>query len=132
MLTEKPSGSGSRLSLRISDDLISAKNQGRLKKTQLRLLFDNFTSQDKIEVILNGHRLPQRSSDSFDLVSYWNKSRGPYGGKFLTGTLEYDVDCPPLQQGKNIIQFRLVKRPPGLKTPLKLSMVEVDLKYQSA
>ena len=132
MLTEKPSGSGSRLSLRISDDLISAKNQGRLKKTQLRLLFDNFTSQDKIEVILNGHRLPQRSSDSFDLVSYWNKSRGPYGGKFLTGTLEYDVDCPPLQQGKNIIQVRLVKRPPGLKTPLKLSMVEVDLKYQSA
>ena len=130
-LTEKPPEGGPRLLLKISDDLESATRRGILDSIKLRLLFENCTLQDQIEVHLNGERLPDKQPASFDLVSYWNRTRGPYQGEYLTGTLEYDVACPPLKQGTNILQVRLVKRPSNLTVPLRLGMVEASVHYKS-
>ena len=130
-LTETPPGGGPRLQLRISDDLESATRKGILDSVKLRLLFENRTLQDRVEVHLNGERLPDKQSSTFDLVSYWNRTRGPYQGEYLTGTLEYDVACPPLKQGKNVIQVRLVKRTPNLTAPLTLGLVEASVHYKS-
>ena len=84
-----------------------------------------------MEVHLNGERLPDKQPGTFDLVSYWNRRRGPYGGEYLTGTLEYDLACPPLKQGINVIQVRLVKRTPNLASPLRLGLVEASVNYKS-
>ena len=130
-LTETPPGGGPRLRFRISDDLESATRKGALESVRLRLLFENRTLEDQVEVHLNGERLPDRQSPAFDLVSYWNRRRGPYQGEYLTGTLEYDVATPPLKQGINVIQVRLVKRTPKLTTPLRLGLVEASVNYKS-
>ena len=130
-ITETPSGRGPRLHLRVSDDLSSAKSKGILAKTQLRLLFDKYTSQDKIEVHLNGEQLPEKRSAPYDLSTWWNKGRGPYQGKYLEGTLEYDVGCPPLREGDNVIDIRLVKRTANLDAPLRLELVEASITYDS-
>jgi hypothetical protein len=131
-LTEAPSGGGPRLQIRISDDLDSAKSRGILAKTRLRLLFGNSTLQDKIEVHLNGERLPENRPAPYDLIAFWNRHRGPYQGEYLSGTVDYEVGCPPLRQGTNIIQVRLVKRTPNLTAPLKLDMVEAFIQYRSS
>ena len=49
-LTETPPGGGPRLQLRISDDLESATRKGILDSVKLRLLFENRTLQDRVEV----------------------------------------------------------------------------------
>ena len=128
-LTETASGGGPALHLQIADNLMSAKKNGALEKIQLQLFFKNCTLQDKIHVRLNGHDLPAVRPAPFNLVSQWNKNQNRFEGQFITGTFQYNVGCPPLRQGKNVIQVQLVQRTPKLSTPLILGMVEAYIKY---
>ncbi|MSO22387.1 MAG: hypothetical protein EXQ58_03840 [Acidobacteria bacterium] len=130
-LTESPAGMATVLNFSIADDLKAAKASGTLAKTQLRLQFENYTSQDKLEVRLNGQLLPEVQQNQFDLVAYWNKGSLPGGGQFLDGTIDYGVQCPPLQSGKNTLEVRLVKRCPKLVAPVTLGGVEIAIQYQA-
>jgi hypothetical protein len=118
------------LNFNIADDLKGAKAKGTLAQSQLRLQFENYTSQDKLEVKLNGHPLSNGRHARFDLVAYWNKSGLPDGGQFLDGTIDYDLDCPPLRQGRNTLEVCLVKRCPKLAVPLTLGGVEIGIRYK--
>src|SRR3954469_18123373 len=53
----------------------------------------------------------------------------PDGGEFLDGTVDYDLDCPPLRQGRNTLEVCLVKRCPKLAIPLTLGGVEIMIRY---
>ena len=123
------SGKGPELTLRIADDLESAQAGGSLSETRLRLQFDNYTSGDEIEVTLNGHRLPHGSSSNAGLVEFWNKNSRPDQGRFLEGTIEYKVGCPPLRSGDNTIQVRINTRNSNVSAPLTLSTLEVAVSY---
>lgn len=105
---------GAVLKLAVADDLNAAKSRGKLKDTLLRLEFDdNHTSQDAVEVKLNGQALAERRADPF-----------------RAGTLEYETPIPPLCEGANQIEVRLVKRTQKLASPLILRRVEIAIRYQ--
>jgi len=111
-LYEDFEGAGATLTFSIADDLALANSQGKLKETRLQLGFDeNHSSEDKLEVKLNGQTLV---------------SDGPV----RAGTLEYDAPIPSLRQGANQIQVRVTRRTRGLTSPLVLQRVEVAVRYK--
>ncbi len=130
-LEETPAPGGPTLQFLIADPLTSSKAAGALAKTQLRLLFENYTTQHKIEVQLNGQHLPPGRHVEFDLVNYRNQRHRRDGGRFLAGTVEYGMTCPPLRQGMNTLRIRLVKNPRRLSAPLKLALVEAVIRYRT-
>ena len=95
-----------------------------------RLYIDNLTSGDEIEVHLNGQRLSEGHRNEVDLISYWNKGWRKDGGRFLNGTIIFE--SPPLVEGRNLLEVRLVKHPGNLAVPLKLALVEAAIKYQAS
>ncbi|MBM3803804.1 MAG: hypothetical protein FJW26_16000 [Acidimicrobiia bacterium] len=64
-------------------------------------------------------------------MTYWNKGSLPGGGQFLDGTIDYSIQCPPLQSGRNTLEVRLVKRCPKLAAPVTLGAVEVAIQYRA-
>ena len=120
-----------RLRIRIADDLKTAKVSGKLAGLQLQLYFENYTSGDEIEVHLNGERLPHGRRPGYDLIAYWNQNQRKDRGRFLSGSIVYDVDTPPLRRGDNAIEIRLLKRAAPLAAPLELGLVEAAIQYRS-
>lgn len=113
-LTEDPDGRGALVTLAVADDLQSAQSRGTLKKTQLRLEFDeNHTPGDQVEVRLNGQLLG-----------------GGEGTPLRAGALEYDVQSPPLRHGVNSIEVRLRRRGVSLSSPLILQKVEIVVRFK--
>ena len=106
---------GPHLRLRVDDDLPAARSRGRFAEARLRLVFDNFTQQDRIEVRLNGHILGKDSASQ--------------GRQFVEGGLEYGLESSPLRQGINTLQVRLLRRAPRLSGSLTLNQVEVPIQY---
>ena len=123
-------GNSPRLSLGIADNLETVQADGALSQAFLRLQFDELTPKDAIEVTLNGQILPDVSHHRADLAKFWNRMDRPDGGRFLDGTVEYRVDCPPLRSGKNVVEIRLKNRAARLNAPLILSSLEVLLSYK--
>ena len=104
-----------------------------LSKALLTLQFENMKGEDELEVTLNGQVLSSGSCK----ISYGHWNRLEWTG-FPTrlaevshegGTMEFELCCPPLQNGYNEIQVRLVQRTVGQSELLVLSSVEISLEY---
>ncbi len=133
VLAETHASSQPSLKLNVGDDVESASKNSMLLKALLTLQFDNMKGEDELEVTLNGQVLSSGSCK----ISYGTWNRLEWTG-FPTrlsevshegGTMEFELSCPPLQNGYNEIQVRLVQRTVGLSELLVLSTVEISLEY---
>ena len=129
-------GGGPVLNLMIADDVAVAQGEGALSRCVLKLSFDDLKGEDDLEVWLNREQLSSGSSR----VSFGPWTRLEWT-EFPTrleeavhtgGTIEIDLECPPLAQGRNELEVRLVKRTVQQPRPLVLRDVEVTLGYDRA
>ena len=131
VLEETLADRGPVLRLDIADDLESAS-------CVLELRFQNFTPEDKLEVRLNDETLS--SSTSRVSFSGWTRLRPEpeYWTRYPTqpveetepgASIEFDLDCPPLRQGRNQLEVRLVAQSPRQADPVVLRGVEVSITY---
>ncbi len=135
-LAETMSGCGPKLRLGIADDLESAQAEGALRRCALRLRFEGLTAEDEFEIRINGELLSSGScSASYGAWSRleWTQfpsrlAEVPHTG----GTLEFDVSCPPLRQGQNEVEVRLIRRTVQQSSPLVLRDLEVGVTYGRA
>ena len=117
-------GRGPVLRLEIADDLEEARRDGALDRCVLGLLLDGFSPLDELDVRVNNEALP------------WSTSRTAFTGggaawPHLEGrrSIQYDLDCPPLQQGVNEVEVRLASYGPRPAAPAVLIGLEVSVSY---
>ena len=127
------SARGIALNLQIDDDVEAANAEGALRQCVLSLKFDGYKGEDELEVWLNGDLLSSGPSR----VSFGPWSRLEWT-EFPTrlaevshqgGSIEFDLDCPPLRRGDNELEVRLIKRTVMQPEPIVLRDVEVALAY---
>lgn len=101
-LTAVGDGAGQRFTLYVGDDLETARQQGLLRSVALRLHIDNASIHDRIDVSLNGQRLPadRRTWDpvgySYAWIGYPLWETLPQPG---ANAIEVAVRCRPAQLG---------------------------------
>ena len=99
------------VSVDIADDLASAAQDGALKAATLRLLMDQLTALDELQIDLNGHTLDPSLARKHQLYNdTW---------------LEFDVSPPLLQQGWNRLSVSVIARNSLVDCPLALASVDV-------
>ena len=133
-LMPTPSGHGLILRVRIEDDVEAACADEALMSCVLRMSFEKFCPEDELEVLLNGDLLSPNTDRSF--FGDWTRhewTQYPQGLADVTysgGRLEFDLHCPPLQQGTNEIEMHLIKRTDQQDEALALRDVEVVIEYK--
>ena len=137
-LDERYSGRGPVLHIEVNDDLDGAIADGALGTCSLALRLDGLTAEDRLEVRLNGHALPWESSSvSFD---GWTRTGydGPFWMEFPTYfvetreegvSAEFDIGAPPLIQGENDVEVRLIGPGAERRKPVVLNGVELMIRY---
>lgn len=104
------------ISADVADDLDSAARDGALKSVTLRLLVEQLTVRDKLQVDLNGHTLDASQS----------RTRQLYNDTWL----DFDVSPPLTRQGWNRLRVRVIGRNPMIDCQLTLASVEVLVSYR--
>ena len=134
-------GRGPVLHFDIVDDLEAASADASLADCGLALRLDGLAQTDELRVRLNQQDVPWESSKvSFD---GWDRVQlGPrFWMRFPTSTVEvnrpgisveFDVGCPPLRQGKNELEVHLVTPDSDQGGPVVLKGVEVTVSYRQA
>ena len=107
-------GDQAEVSLDVADDLEAASREGVLKSATLRLLVDQLTPPDRLEVTLNGRPVGDPDTQHVFFNETW---------------LEFAVGPPQLQQGWNRIGTAVRARNPQVTSPLALKSVEILVKY---
>lgn len=136
---ETLSGRGPVLCLQVADNLESARTTGALARCLLALRFDNLTPDDVLEVTLNQELLPWPPSRvSFDgwmrqevEARFWEH----YPARIIEVkqpgvSVEYAVTCPPLSQGENRLEVRLLTDRREESEPVLLKSAELLLEYE--
>ena len=103
------------VSLDVADDLEAASREGVLKSAAVRLLVDQLTPPDRLEVTLNGRPVGDPDTQHVFFNETW---------------LEFAVGPPQLQQGWNRIGAAVRARNPQVISPLALKSVEILVKYE--
>ena len=104
------------VSVDIGDDLASAAQDGALKAATLRLLIEQLTALDELQIDLNGHTLDPSLARKHQLYNdTW---------------LEFDVSPPLLQQGWNRLSVSVIARNPMVDCRLALTSAEVLVSYR--
>ena len=106
------SGKPLEVNLPIGDNIPAAAKAGKLKQAALRVQFVSRTSDDKVELYLNGNMVEPESEDKKD------------------GWVTYRPDPQQYLLGDNTIAFRLTAGRPGRKVALSVHAVELDVDYQ--
>ena len=110
-------GDETEVSVDIADDLTSAATDGVLKAATLRLLVEQLTALDELQIDLNGHTLDPSLARRHQLYNdTW---------------LEFDVSPPLLQQGWNRLSVSVIARNPLVDCRLTLASVEVLVSYRT-
>ena len=125
VLHETPSGRGQILRMDIADNLAAAKANGSLDRCVLGLLVDNFTPLDELEVRFNEETFPWSSSRTF---STGHEIEWP--SMASKRSIQYDLNCPPLRQGENELEVRLVSSGTRKSDPVVLTGTEVTVTYR--
>ena len=102
------------VSLDVADDLEAASREGVLKSATLRLLVDQLTPQDRLEVTLNGRPIGDPDTQHVFFNETW---------------LEFAAGPPQLKQGWNRIGTAVRARNPQITSPLSLKSVEILVNY---
>ena len=114
-MLEKP-GDETEVLVDIADDLESAASDDALKAVTLRLLVEQLTVLDELQVDLNGHTLDSSQARTHQLYNdTW---------------LEFDVSPPLLRQGWNRLRVRVIARNRMIDCQLALASVEVLVSYR--
>lgn len=142
-ITLKPNfaGRGPILHIEISDNIESVGTEGTLKSCScnLALRFDNLTDKDELVVYLNNISLPWASAHvSFDgwmrmavEPLYWTKYPTYPVEQHQEGiSVEFELDCPPLCNGKNELNIRLISNHTDRTEPVILKGIELSITYQ--
>ena len=105
------------VSVDIADDLESAARDGALGSVTLRLLVEQLTVLDELELVLNGQTLDASQACRRQLYNdTW---------------LEFDIAPPLARQGWNRLGVRVVGRNPMIDCRLVLGSVEVLVGYRT-
>ena len=137
-LQETHSGRGLVLHFDMVDDLDSARDDGALEQCVLGLGFQELSVGDEIEVKLNGRALAW-ASRRIPSQPWMRAAYGPHWNFYPSKTtavpmegdpVEFDVDVPPLRQGFNELELRLVGRGAKAKTEFMLQAVRISVRYK--
>ena len=139
-VTLRPTASGGpRFTVEVTDDLASAIADGALDRCSITLRLEDIHSQDAVEVIVNGTPLARQSGK--DAVRGWTRlgitsqfwmsypaypEQQAREGMCLT----FGVESPPLRQGHNAVEVRLVPHRTDADVNAVLTNVEVDVIYK--
>ena len=132
-------GPSTLLTMSIADDLEGAKAPGALGECTIGFRLENAGAGDTINVKVNGSALDanaaRRSTDRWTRTVY-APNRGHDSPMETTddpepGTvIEWTVDTPPLQSGKNEIAVWLTETDSGREEPLILADMRVSVTYR--
>ena len=130
VLAEAQVGSGPVLCLGI-DDVEEAWAEGAVHSCVLRLKMDHYKAEDELEIRLNGEVLyPGRASfGGWKRLEWTQFPQRVIEAEHAGGSLEFDLSAPPLHEGENAIEIRLVKRTVQQPEPVVLRDVELAIEY---
>ena len=130
---------GVDLRLNVVDDLQSATADNALARCTLSLRLDDLTSDDELNVILNGKPLPWDPT----MIDFNGWMRQEINANFWQNypthivevkrqgvSVEYLVDTPLLRQGENTVEVHLKRNNIARKKPVILKGVELLIEYE--
>ena len=133
-------GDGPFTRVRVSDDVEQARKDGVLDTCALAILIAGFTDGDELEVKLNDQVVPWRGAR----VEFggWTKMQVArvFWGAYPTyperieqdGTrISFDVACPPLKQGDNIVEIHLQAQDGAPNAPVIVEDIEITVAYKT-
>jgi hypothetical protein len=139
VLEQSLAGQGPRCCLEVADDLAAARTAGALARCTLTLRFDGLTPDDELALKLNQVSLQSSSRQG----PFYSWKRQEVEAQFWTHYpvqiveveqpcvyLEFEVDCPPLRQGKNELEIHLLTRDRAGCEPVVLKAVELLVEYE--
>ena len=106
------SGKPREVNLPLGDDIAAAAKAGNLKKATLRVQYVSRTSDDKVELYLNGNIVEPESEDTKE------------------GWVTYRPEPRQYLLGDNAVSFRLTAARPGRKVPVSVRSIELDVDYR--
>ena len=124
--------------LRIADDIERASKEGALKPCGLRLVVNNLTAEDELEVLVNGDRLPWEAArvcfDGWTTLqvesTFWGKYPTSLVQTHVDGTMvEFDLETPLLAQGENRVEVKAKPRA-GRKKQVAVQDIRIDIRYK--
>ena len=107
-------GDGAEINVEIADDLASARRDGVLREATLRLLIEQLTVLDKVEIQLNGAPLDVASA----------KKRLNYNDCWL----DFDAS-KTMHKGNNALVVKVTARNPHVIAALVVRSVEALVRY---
>ena len=131
-------GEGPVLRLAIADDLEAAREAGELGPCRLTLRFDSLEEGDSLSVRLNGMELDWSGAEvSFDgwkeltaASLFWLSYPAEPVEQHVEGaSASYEAAAPPLRQGENEIEVRLLSETRASDSHVSLIGLEVDLTF---
>ena len=132
-------GEGPDLRLAIADDLEEAREAGELGPCRLTLRFDALEESDSLCVRLNGSELDWSEAEvSYDgwkeltaASLFWLSYPAEPVEQHMEGSsASYAVIAPPLRQGENQIEIRLLSETRTPDRHVSLIGLEIDLTYR--
>ena len=131
-------GEGPVLRLAIADDLEAAREAGELGPCRLTLRFDALEVGDSLSVRLNGTELDWSGAEvSFDgweeltaASLFWLSYPAEPVEQHVEGASAwYEAAAPPLRQGENEIEVRLISETRAPENYVSLIGLEIDLTF---
>lgn len=113
-LTLAPEAPAQEINVEIADDIAAAKRDGLLKEVTLRVLVEQLTSLDKLEVRFNGHPLDlAKATKHLNYNDCW---------------VDFDV-ADTVQRGNNALSIQVQERNPHVQAKLTLRHVDTFVRY---
>jgi hypothetical protein len=129
---------GAVLRFDIVDDLEGARADGALAQCVLGLGFQELDEGDELTVQLNGQllewparRLPSQPWTREGYDGNWGRYPSTTAPVSLNCIpVEFEVDAPPLRQGNNQLEIRLLERRTAAATALVIQEVQISIRYK--
>ena len=108
-------GDSGKINVEIADDLVAAQHDGALRGATLRLLIEQLTTLDQLDLRLNGTPLDVASATKrLNYNDCW---------------LDFDVS-KIMRQGNNALTLKVSSRNPHVLAPLTIRHVEALVEYR--
>ena len=128
-------GKTARVTIRVSDDVESARNDGDIRRPVLTIRFANFCVDDEIEIRFNGATLPLGDAEITDERALTMPVR-PGRSPFIAPTgmaahwFRFRLDPELLKQGDNTVEVRVLSMAKEAGFTRSINGVEVHTRYK--